>query len=164
MRSSLPSSSSASAHLSAAAPLRITIPYLCNSPRIWLESAVRSRTNRARARCSVCISCWAVGPGLHEAQGRPAHGLADRGRVVAVVLVAVDVRLDLVRRQPPHRMAQLANLAMPVMCATAGFHADRARLELGKKLEHALASERPAQHQLARRSTPCRSKICFAMS
>ena len=33
--------------------------------------------------------------------------------------------------------------------SAAGFHADRARPELGKKLEHAFASQRLAQHQLA---------------
>src|SRR3984893_2999262 len=38
---------------------------------------------------------------------------------------------------------------MPVVCAGAGFHAGLARLELGKKLEHALASERLAQRHLA---------------
>src|SRR4029077_8720437 len=41
------------------------------------------------------------------------------------------------------------NLAMPVMCSAAGFQADRARLALGKKLEHALTPDRLAQHQLA---------------
>src|SRR6202521_5360686 len=46
-------------------------------------------------------------------------------------------------------MAELADLAIPVVCAGAGFHADLARLELGKKLEHALASERLAQRHLA---------------
>jgi hypothetical protein len=35
------------------------------------------------------------------------------------------------------------------MGAAAGFHGDCARRQLGKELEHALASERLAQHQLA---------------
>src|SRR5437660_11008079 len=38
---------------------------------------------------------------------------------------------------------------MPVMGAAARFHADLAGFELGEKLEHALAPELPAQHQLA---------------
>ena len=48
------------------------------------------------------------GLSLHEAHRRPAHGFANGGGVVAIILVAVEVRLDLVRRQQPHRVAQLA--------------------------------------------------------
>jgi len=87
--------------------------------------------------------------GLDHAHRGPAHGLANSGRVVMVVLVAVDVGLDLARRQQLHRMSQPAYLAMPIVRSAAGFHSNRAGLELGEQLQQAFTPDGLAQDQLA---------------
>jgi len=52
--------------------------------------------------------------------GRFADGLGIGG----VVLLPLDEGLDVGRRDQPHAMAQLADLASPVVRTCAGFHCD----------------------------------------
>ena len=60
----------------------------------------------------------------HEAHGRPLGGLADRLGIRHVVLLALDERLHVGRRDQPHLVAELADRAAPVMRARAGLHGD----------------------------------------
>ena len=63
---------------------------------------------------------------------------------MGVVLGAVEIGLDLVGRQKPHRVAQLADLALPIVGAAAGLQRDLAgRYEI---LQHPLSSERFADY------------------
>jgi hypothetical protein len=84
--------------------------------------------------------------GRHEAHGRPRDRLANRLGIVAVVLVGLHVRLDELRRHEPHFVAQLDELARPVVRAAAGFHPDQAGWQVAKELQHLAAFELLTQH------------------
>ena len=62
----------------------------------------------------------------HKAHGRAPDGFADRFGIVGVVLLALDVGFDELRRDQLDRVPQLAQFARPVMRAGARFHADQA--------------------------------------
>ena len=62
----------------------------------------------------------------HKIHRRARRCLADRLSVRRIVLLTLDVRLDILRRDQPHRMAQIADLPAPVMSAGAGLHRHRA--------------------------------------
>jgi hypothetical protein len=83
----------------------------------------------------------------HEAHVRPRHRLADCLGIVAVVLVGLHVRLDELRRHEPHLVAQLDELARPVMRAATGLHPDQAGRQVGEELQHLAAFELLAQHR-----------------
>jgi hypothetical protein len=87
----------------------------------------------------------------HEAHGRPRHRLADRLRVGGVVLVALDVGLHVLGRDQTDPVAQLDELASPMVGAAAGLHADQARRQAGEELQHLAARQLLAQHRPALR-------------
>src|SRR4051794_21415285 len=62
----------------------------------------------------------------HEAHGGPLGGLADRLSIGHVVLLALDERLHVRRRDQLHRVAELGDLAAPIMRAATGLHGHRA--------------------------------------
>ena len=84
----------------------------------------------------------------HEAHRRPRHRLADRGRIGSVVLAALDVGLHIARRHQPHIVAELPELARPLVRRGARLHANQARRQLAEKLEHLAASELLLEHRL----------------
>ena len=90
----------------------------------------------------------------HEAHARPRRRLADRRRVVGVVLAALAfhaVRRDEVRRNQPRIQPQRAQLARPVVRARAGLHRHQAaRGQLRAPGEELLALERACHHAPAR--------------
>src|SRR4051795_3616926 len=84
--------------------------------------------------------------GSHKAHGRALGGLADRLGICGIVLLPLDERLDVRRRDQPDRMPEHANLAGPMMGAAAGLHGDRAR-GLGRQERANLAPPQPlAEH------------------
>jgi hypothetical protein len=63
---------------------------------------------------------------------RPIHGFTNAFGVVGVVLLALDVRFDELRRHQPYRVTHLLEDTTPGVCAGARFHPDQARLPLGE--------------------------------
>ena len=61
-----------------------------------------------------------------EPHGWAPDRFADRLSVGGIVLVALDVGLYILRRHHLNLVAQLRQLARPIMCRGAGFHADEA--------------------------------------
>ncbi|MOA04528.1 hypothetical protein D3C78_1240870 [compost metagenome] len=78
---------------------------------------------------------------LDVAHVRSAGRLANRLRVIGVVLATFDVGFDELRRDQPHFVAQRSQLTRPVVRATAGLHGNQARLELAEEVEHLRALE-----------------------
>ena len=87
----------------------------------------------------------------HEPHRRPRHRLADRFRIGSVGLAALHIRLDVSRRHQAHLMAELDQLARPVMRRAARLDADQARRQLGEERQHLRPSQRLANHDLAGR-------------
>ena len=84
--------------------------------------------------------------GSHEAHGRALGGLADRLGICGIVLLPLDERLDVRRRDQPDRMPEHGNLARPIMGAAAGLHRDRTG-GLGRQERANLAAPQPlAEH------------------
>src|SRR5450759_3269159 len=69
------------------------------------------------------------------------HRFADRLGVGGIVLVALDVGLYILRRPKPNLMSELRQLACPIMCRGAGFHADKARRQSFEELYHLAAAK-----------------------
>jgi len=86
----------------------------------------------------------------HEAHRRPLRRFTDRLGIGRIVLLPLDEGLDVGRRDEPHVMAQLADLAAPVVRAAAGFHRNDAARHLAKERQHLIPPQLLAQHRLAR--------------
>src|SRR5262249_42319265 len=63
------------------------------------------------------------------------HCLADRRRIVRVVLATLEIGLHIARWHQLHRVAKCLQLATPVMGRRTGLDADQARLQAGKELQ-----------------------------
>ena len=63
-----------------------------------------------------------------------------------------------------HLVAQLDELARPVVRAAAGFHPDQAGRQVGKELQHLAALQLLAQHRFAALITPWTWNTLFARS
>jgi len=73
----------------------------------------------------------------NEAHARSLRRFTDGFGICRVVLLPLHERLDVDRRDQAHTMAQLANLAGPIVRACTGFHGDdtgRLRRQEPKKL------------------------------
>jgi len=64
--------------------------------------------------------------GRHEAHARPLYCLADGLGIGSVILLALDVRLHIGRRDEPHGMPESFQLARPMMRGSARLDADEA--------------------------------------
>jgi hypothetical protein len=69
----------------------------------------------------------------HEVHGRALHGLTDRIRIPPVVLVGLQVRLYVAGWDQFALMAELFELARPVVGGGAGLHAYHAGWEVGEE-------------------------------
>jgi hypothetical protein len=87
----------------------------------------------------------------HEPHGGPRYRLADRRRVGGIVLAALDVGLDVLRRHQPHVMTKRRQLARPEMGRGAGLHADQAGRQTGKEGDHLAAAETSPEDDVAYR-------------
>src|SRR5712671_1254821 len=86
----------------------------------------------------------------HEAHRRPAHRFAKRFRIRRIVLAALDVRLDELRRDQLHRMPERLQQPRTMVAGTAGFDRDHRRRKLLEECEHLLASQLLPQNRLLR--------------
>jgi hypothetical protein len=101
------------------------------------------------------VCCSIVFTGMVESaaldHGRAGDRLADRLGIGGVVLVGLDMRLHVLRRHEPDRVAQLAQLAGPMVGAGAGLHPDQARRQVGEEREQLVPGQLLAQHRPAMR-------------
>ena len=135
------SSLSTTACRNFATPLGITMPYSCSSPWTSLTRAVRSPLSRSRTRWRAWRSCWAtslVGTSAWSAASLLRRSL--RHPAYQFLFVCTDW-LHKLRRHQLHLMAVLSQAACPGMGATAGFHTNARRGELGDKGHHLRAIE-----------------------
>jgi hypothetical protein len=75
----------------------------------------------------------------HEPQVRPTDRCADAFGVVGVVLPALHLRFDKLRRDQADRVAHPLKHPTPMMRARACFHPDPARCEFLEKLLHLIS-------------------------
>ena len=87
---------------------------------------VRCRTSRSRVRNTTALACCCLALHRHEAHGRALRRLADRFGIRRIVLLPLDERLHVSRRDQPHLVPELADLAGPVMRSGARLHRDNA--------------------------------------
>ena len=59
-----------------------------------------------------------------EAHLGPTHCLANRLRIVGIVLLRLHVRLDELRRHQPDSVPETAEGPRPIVCTAAGFDPD----------------------------------------
>jgi hypothetical protein len=87
----------------------------------------------------------------HKSHRRALNSLANRFGIGGIVLIALDVRLHVLRRHQPHLMAQRAELARPVMRRCTRFQTDHTAWNAAQERQHL-----PAPHSLAQnRRTLC---------
>src|SRR3954464_2161701 len=94
----------------------------------------------------------------NKAHSGPLSGLADRFGIGHVVLLALDERLDVRRRDETDRMAELGDLAAPVVGAATGLHGHRAGRERGQEREELAAAQLLAKDHRARAVSPMELK------
>jgi hypothetical protein len=85
----------------------------------------------------------------HETHRRSLHGFRNRFSITAVVLVPLEERFDVLRRDQAHVMAQSGQLAADVMGARAGLHADPAARDIGKAMFELTTGYLPLQSDCA---------------
>src|SRR3954464_105882 len=79
---------------------------------LFIRTPIRSQTNRKfYAPASLLPENVVYRVGSHEAHGRALSGLADRLGICGIVLLPLDERLDVRRRDQPDRMPEHADLA-----------------------------------------------------
>src|SRR6516165_1581334 len=106
----------------------------------------------------VSLGCLALH--RHKAHRRPLRRLADRLGVSGIVLLPLDKRLYVGRRDKTDHMAKLADPARPIVGAAAGFHRHHARRPAGEKRKHLLAPQPLPKYDIA----GCISSVCLKYS
>src|SRR3954451_22807371 len=94
----------------------------------------------------------------YKAHGGTLSGLADRFGIGHVVLLSLDERLDVSRRDQLHRVAKLGDLAAPVVGAATGLHGHRAGRERGQERQKLAAAQLLAKDHRARAVSPMELK------
>ena len=85
----------------------------------------------------------------HKPHRRPRHRLADRRRIVGVILAALEIGLHIARRHQPHRVPERLQLAAPMMRCRTGFDANQTWRQAGKELQNLRATDTLADHHRA---------------
>jgi hypothetical protein len=83
---------------------------------------------------------------LDEAHSRASHRLTDRLGIGRVVLLALDVGLHIAWRHQPDLMAELGQLACPMMRRGAGLDPDQAGRKLGEEGKELRSPNLPTDH------------------
>src|SRR5512133_2307694 len=117
---------------------------------------VRWRTKRSRVRNTTAAACWFAL--LRATKGRALGGLADRLRIGHVVLLALDERLHVRRRDQLHRVAELGDLTPPVVGAATGLHGHRAGRQRGQERQKLAAAQLLAKDHRTRAVGPMKLK------
>src|SRR3954470_7289734 len=86
----------------------------------------------------------------HEAHGGALSGLTDGLGIGHVVLLSLDERLHVRRRDQLHRVAELGNLTPPVVSAATGLHGHRAGRERCQEREELAAAQLLAKDNSSR--------------
>src|SRR5829696_7682963 len=94
----------------------------------------------------------------HKAHGGALSGLADGLGIGHVVLLPLDERLHVRRRDETDRMAELGDLAPPVVGARTRLQGHRAGRERGQEREELAAAQRLAKDHRARAVSPMELK------
>jgi hypothetical protein len=90
----------------------------------------------------------------NKTHGRTSHRLTDRLGVSGIILVALDVGLDILRRHQPYLVAKLREFTRPIMGRRASFHANKARRQRLEEIQHLAAPQLLANDDLL--GCPCR--------
>jgi hypothetical protein len=91
----------------------------------------------------------------HKPHGRPAHRFADRLGIDRVVLAALGVGLDVLRRDQHHLVPQAVQPPCPMMRGAARLDTDARRRQLGEKLSTAPRRSCRRNTGFSFSSTPC---------
>src|SRR3954452_7940692 len=94
----------------------------------------------------------------YKAHGGTLSGLADRFGIRHVVLLSLDERLHVRRRDQLHRVAELGDLAAPIMRAATGLHGHRAGRQRCQEREELAAAQLLAKDHRARAVSPMELK------
>jgi hypothetical protein len=85
----------------------------------------------------------------HEAHARSADRLADRLRIIPIVLVGLHVGCDELRADQSDVVTEFRKRLAPKVCAVRCLHADEARRQVCEKRWHGMTAKRLAQHRLS---------------
>jgi hypothetical protein len=85
----------------------------------------------------------------HEAHARSADRLADRLRIIPIVLVGFHVGCDELRADQSDVVTEFRKRLGPKVCAVRCLHADEARRQVCEKRWHGMTAKRLAQHRLS---------------
>ncbi len=83
----------------------------------------------------------------HKSHRRAPNRLANRFRIGGIVLIALDVRLHVLRRHQPHLMAKRAQLARPVVRRRTRFQPDHTAWNAAEERQHLPAPQSLAQNR-----------------
>lgn len=86
----------------------------------------------------------------HEAHDRTRHRFADRFGAHRIVLAPLHIGLHVGRWHQTNLVAELRQLASPIMRGTTRLHADETRPQLCKKRQHLASTQRLAHDDLIR--------------
>jgi hypothetical protein len=82
-----------------------------------------------------------------ETHRRTDQRFTDRFGISRIILVRLDVRLDVLRRDQPDLVPERLQLARPIALSRTGLQPDQTRWQFGEETQH-LASPQPfAQHR-----------------
>src|SRR5215217_5652556 len=121
------------------------MPNSAKWPLRALMAWVRWRTRKSRVRNTTAAACaCSLFTATKRMVGRWAASQIASASVALFfcILLPLDERLDVRRRDQPDRMPEHANLARPIMGAAAGLHRDRAG-GLGRQERANLVSPQP---------------------
>src|SRR3954470_22928335 len=94
----------------------------------------------------------------NKAHSGPLSGLADRFGIGHVVLVPLDERLDVSRRDETDRMTELGDLTPPVVGARTRLQGHRTGRQRGQEREELAAAQLLAKHNSSRAVGPMKLK------
>src|SRR5262249_273813 len=82
----------------------------------------------------------------HKTHRRAPNSLANRFRIGGIVLIALDVRLHVLRRHQPHLVSKRTQLARPVMARRTCFQPDHTARNATEQRQHLPAPQSPTQN------------------
>src|SRR3954471_7367390 len=99
-----------------------------------------------------------------ETHGRALGRFADRFGICGIVLLPLDERLHVSRRNQPHLVPQLGDLTCPVVSARARLHGDKTARLRGEEGEHLIAPQPLAEQDSPEALAPCAWNTFLARS
>jgi hypothetical protein len=87
----------------------------------------------------------------HKSHRRALNSLANRCRIGGIVLIALDVRLHVLRRHQPHLVPKRTQLARPVVGRRTRFQPDHTARKSAEESQNLVAPQSAAQNRLTLR-------------